>query len=215
MATRTLAQLRTTVYAALDNNTGFYPAAEVTRALNEQIRVGNLFTGFIQGSAALTTDAGRYVYATPEPILVPLAVALDGRPLKRTSLAVLAARRRHWARETTANLGAVASWGPLGIRRFIIHPADALGGRTITVDGIIEPTALVNDTDVVQADDEILDGIQDMTAHILQLKEGGKIFADSTSGYQAFLREMKLKERWQDLRHPRFFLEKAQVKEAG
>jgi hypothetical protein len=215
MATRTLAQLRTTVYAALDNNTGFYPAAEVTRALNEQVRVANLFAGFIQSSATVTTEANRYVYPVPSPILVPLAVSLDGRPLKRTALAVLAARRRHWARETTANLGAVASWVLLGIRRFIIHPADAVGSRTITVEGISEPALLVNDSDVVQADDEILDGIQDMAAHILQLKEGGKIFADSTAGYQAFLREMKLHERWQNLRHPRFFLEKQQVKEGG
>jgi hypothetical protein len=215
MAARTLAQMRTTVYAALDGNTGFYPAAEVTRALNEQVRVANLFTGFIQSSATLTTQANRYVYAVPDPILVPLAVSLAGRPLKRTALAVLAARRRHWARETTANAGPVSVWVPLGIRRFAIHPADAVGSRTITVDGIIEPTLLASDSDQVQASDEILDGIEEMAAHVLQLKEGGKIFADSTAGYQAFLREMKLHERWQNLRHPRFFLEKQQVKEGG
>ena len=166
-------------------------------------------------SVNITTVANRHVYAVPGPMLVPMAVSLNGKQLKRTAFRVLAARNRTWWRETTANTGPVMSWVPLGIRRLAIHPADAVGGRTLKVDGIIEPTQLVNGTDVVEAEDTILDGIQQMAAHVCQLKEGGKVFADSTAGYQAFLKEMKGLEVWKLLKHPRFWLEREQVKEGG
>jgi len=215
MPQRTLSQMRSMVWAALDNNTGFYPQAEVTGALNEQVRVANLFVGFIQDSATITTQAGRYFYAIPAPMVIPLAVSIDGKRLNRCAFPTLARRNRNWLKETTANSGPVMTWVPLGIRRLAIYPADAIGGHTLTVEGVVDPTPLVNGTDVVDAADEALDGIQQMAVHVLQLKEGGKIFADSTSQYQNFLRQMKLMEMYDDVKHPRFFLEKQQVKEGG
>lgn len=215
MPQRTLAQMRTVVWAALDGNTGFYPGVEVIRALNEQVRVANLFTGFIQSYVNVTTEANRYVYALPSPMLIPLAVSLAGKQLRRCALRVLTSQNRTWWRDSTSNTGPVATWIPLGIRRIGIHPTDAVGGRTLKVDGIIEPTALVNDSDVVQADDVVLDGIEQMAVHVLQLKEGGKTFADSTAGYQQFLREMKGIELWKLVKHPKFWIERQQVKEGG
>lgn len=207
--------MRSMVWAGLDDNTAFYPLAEVDRVINEQVKVSNLFVGFIQDPVTITTEAGKFIYGIPEPMVVPLAVSLNGKRLNRTSLPVIAAKTRNWLNETTANTGPVMSWIPLGIRRLAIHPADAAGGRTITVDGIINPTPLVNGTDVIQAADEVLDGIQQMAIHVLQLKEGGKVFADSTSSYQGFLKQMKLAQIWQDLKAPKFWLEKQQVKEGG
>lgn len=205
--------MRSMVWAALDGNTAFYPQAEVDRAINEQVRVANLFVGFIQDSVTITTEAGKFFYAIQAPMVIPLAVSLNGKRLNRSSLPVLVATKRNWLNDTTANTGPVMSWIPLGIRRLAIYPADAAGGRTLTVDGVVDPTPLVNGTDVIEAQDEVLDGIQQMTAHVLQLKEGGKVFADSTTAYQNFLRQMKLAEMWNEIVHPRWFLEKQQVKE--
>lgn len=214
MPLETLSGLQTQIYGQLDGNSDLYPAAELTRAINEQIRVLNLYTGFLQSSDTITTQANRHFYDVPDGILVPLAVDLDDRELRRSSLAALARRRRLWLRETTANLGMVSTWVPIGIRKIAIHPADAVGSRTLRVTGIAEPTALSAAGDIVQVPDEMLDAVEALTTHVLQLKEGGKTFADASSAYNAFLGQVKEWERWKRLKHPRYWVEKVQEKVA-
>ena len=211
MASVTLAELRVSVYGLLENNTRFYPQAEVDRAINEQVTVANLFTGLYQSSVIISTQANRFFYAVPAPMVAPLAVSIGGKRLNLCTLAALASRERSWIRHTTATRGPIMSWIPLGIRRLGIYPADAVGGKTLLVEGIIDPPGLVNGTDTLRTTDEIMDGIVVMSAHVLQLKDGGKVFADTATAYQGFLRQMKLSEAWRNLRHPRWFIEKEQA----
>jgi hypothetical protein len=212
----TLADLEDSVYSTLDDNTLFYPQAEVDRAINEALRVVNCFTGFLQTSAVVSggTDALRVYYRVPDGILFPLAVHWSGRQLRRNSLPAVASKYRDWTDRPSSVFGAPADWIPIGTRTFAIHPQDSVAANVLTVYGVSQTTALSAGSDVVQLEDEATDAVSHLAAHTLQIKEGGKVFADSSLHYQEFLHEMKAKERWRRITHPRYWVEVESVKEA-
>lgn len=191
MPSVTLASLKSRVWAQLDDNTTFYPAAEVTRAINDSFQQVNLFTGIVQGPATITTEANRFFYTLPDSVLIPQAVDLDNRQLSRTSLRNLASRRGRWLRETSATSGPTAVWAPVGTQTIAIHPADSVGARTLRVVGILEPTLLVGDADVIDIPDELVDAIEHLAVLALIYKEGGAVFYQSTTKFQAFQDQMK------------------------
>lgn len=205
----TLADLESQVYDQLDNNTDFYVQAEVDRAINEAVRTLNLFTGFLQTTSTITggTQAGRVFYDTPGNILFPIGVRFNTRPLKKSSLRSIGSMHRNWMTHTTVNFGPVADWIPVGTRKFALHPSDSVGSVTLQVIGVQEPTALASATDTVSVPDEHVDTLVNLASHILQLKEGGKIFADASQAYQDFLHGMKTMGRWQKLKQPRYWVE--------
>lgn len=213
MPAETYLQMRTAVYAQLDDNTDFYPELEVGRAVNEVIRVANLFVGFWQTTATIATQANRVFYNVPGSIVAPLAVDVDGRQLSRCSFAAMGARRKGWMRETTAQWGRVNSWIPLGIRKLAIHPVDSTGGRALRITGVAEPVPLTADGDLINAPDEVLQAIEHLAVHVLPLKEGGKVFADGASYYNEFLSIMKVWQQWATVKHPRFHIEVKETKE--
>ena len=207
MPSVTHAALKSRVWAQLDDNTTFYPAAEVTRAINDSFQQLNLFTGIVQGPVTITTEINRYFYPLPGNVITPLAVDLDGRQLKRTSLTNLASRRGRWLRETSGNHGPTAVWAPVGSRTIAIHPADSLGGRTLRVVGVLEPTLLVAAGDLINIPDEMVDAVEDLAVLALQLKEGGSVFYQASSKYVEFQKQAKVWLRWQDIKMPRYKVE--------
>ncbi len=212
MPSVSLGTLKSRVWAQLDNNTRFFPDVEVTRAINDSLCQLNLFTGIVQGPVELTTQAGRYFYRLPGSVLCPIAVDLDGRQLRRTSVHNLASRRRMWLRETSANHGPTSLWAPLGTGAVAIHPADSVGGRTLRVVGILEPTRLVYDSDLVDLPDEMTDAIEHLSVLAMQLKEGGSVFYQASRKYEEFQKEVVAWIRWRDVQQPRYRVEKPAVK---
>ena len=204
----TLADLEQNVYSQLDDNSLFYTQAEVDRAINEAIRVLNLYTGYLQESASGgTTTVNRVFYDVPSAILWPTAVYYGGRVLKKATVPAIGGFRKRWLADTGAKYGPVAEWVPIGIRKYAIHPACSIGSVALTVEGVAEPTEMVNATDVLEFPDEYLDTMTDLAVHILPLKEGGKVFADSASSYQDFLKGVQGISMWQKLKQPRFRVE--------
>jgi hypothetical protein len=206
--------MKSRVWAQLDDNTAFYPAVDVTRAINDSLQVLNLYTGIVQGPVSITTDVGRYFYSLPGSVISPLAVDLDGRQLRRTSFHNLASRRNLWLKETSSNVGPTAVWAPIGSRTIAIHPADNKGGRTLRVVGVLEPTLLVNDSDIIDIPDEMIDAVEDLAVLALQIKEGGSVFYQASTKYSSFLSQVKTWERWRGIKHPRYFVEAEAVKRA-
>ena len=201
----TLADLEQNVYSQLDDNSLFYTQAEVDRAINEAIRVLNLYTGYLQESASGgTTTAGRVFYDTPAAILWPTAVYYGGRVLKKATLSSMGGARKRWLADTGSAYGPVAEWVPIGIRKYALHPACSRGGVALTVEGVAEPSPMVNATDLTEFPDEYLDTLTDLAVHTLPLKEGGKVFADSATSYQEFLKGVQGISMWQRLKQPRF-----------
>lgn len=212
MPSVSLGTLKSRVWAQLDNNTRFFPDAEVTRAINDSLKQLNLFTGIVQGPVTLTTQAGRYFYRLPGSVICPIVVDLDGRQLRRTSFRNMAARRRNWLRETSANHGPTSVWMPVGTGTIAIHPADSVGGRTLRVVGILEPTELVYDSDVIDLPDEMVDAIEHLAVLGEQLKEGGAVFYQASRKYQDFQKEVTAWIRWRDVQQPRYKVEAQAVK---
>ena len=212
MPSVSLLTLKSRVWAQLDDNTRFYPAAGVTRAINDSLQQVNLFSGIVHGPTTITTEANRYFYRLDGTIIAPLAADLDGKQLRRTSLRNLAARRQRWLSETSANHGATSVWMPVGIRTIAIHPADSVGGRTLRVVGILEPTLLVNDSDIVDIPDEMVDAIENLAVLACQIKEGGSVFYQASTKYVNFQKDVESWIRWRDLSQPRYRVEKPAVK---
>jgi hypothetical protein len=208
MPTFTLEQLRTKVYARLDNNSELYTLPEVDAVINECLRTVNLFTTFYRGSVAVAGGSAidRLVYQTPAGILIPSAVFFAGRQLQKTSLLKLARQRRNWATDTTARSGRVEFWAPVGIGQFVITPRDSVGGREIVVDGVAEPPLLVNPGDVIALENEFVELLTEYGAHRLPLKEGGKVFADGSLALHGFWSKLKQRKRYQSLIMPRYWL---------
>lgn len=213
MPTVTLSTLRSRVYSHLEDNTAFYTQAEVDDAINDAIRVLNLFTGFIQATATVTSVNTGAIYSVPSAILIPTRVAFLGRPLGRASFRAMGRSRRHWLRESTeTEQSSVERWIPMGLSKFAIHPYDAVGGRAITVTGVAEPAPLVNAGDETQYPTEFQDALELYAAHGLLLKAGGMASRAGMTQYQSFLSRMRDLRRYQTNVNPVFFVEIEQEK---
>jgi hypothetical protein len=209
MPTQTVASLDQRVLDRLEGNSVFYVQSERYNALNEALRALNLFVGFTQATVNVPggTQIGRHIYDQPAGIIFPLAVAFNNRPLIKSTLPNLVTRSRLWVNNLSSTTGPVKTWVALGTQKFIIDPADAVGGGTLAVTGVVEPTTLVNPTDIVQCPDHFTDTLVDYAAHVMQLKEGGKIFADSAALYHDFQSQMKEFGRWRNMQQPRYWIE--------
>lgn len=181
MPTITLSQLQGYVLDRLEQNTSLYPIADITNAINEFYRIANAFIGLNQKLVSVPgfSVKNRLIYQIPSPILFPINIFFEGTELDKISLLALARNHPRWATTTTAKAGKVQRWAPIGITQFVIHPIDAIGGRDIAVQGVVEPTPLLNANDPLQLDDEFLDMAVSYAAHRLQLREGGRPFSSS------------------------------------
>ncbi len=203
-----LADLQQRVYGRLGSNTLLYPLPEVTRSINYSIACLNAHTGMLQGTlSGGTTTANCLIYPVPAGILVPFAVRFGGVSLRRCSVDAANLRWQTWMSHTSAGYGSVAQWIPLDVWSYALHPADSVGGIALKVTGILEPTPLVNPTDVVSIAEEFVEAVTDLASHSLQLKEGGSIFSESAVLYQQFLARVKEWTRWKTWKGPRFWVE--------
>lgn len=208
MPSVTLGDLKARVYGRIDNNVDLFPAAEVARAINCGIGVLNLFSGFLQKTAPVDTVAGQYLYSTPTGILIPLRVDLDDSFLDKTNLQSLNHSAPAWMLENSANTGQLPyHWCPVGVSKFVIHPADSVGGRQMDVTGVAEPTPLVNDGDVIGYPNEFADAIEDYAAHYLMLKCGGVVAIQAMYQYAAFMRRANELKRYKSKIAPTFRVE--------
>jgi len=213
MASQTLAQLQSRVYARLDDNTLLYTSQNVTDSLNEAIRVVNLASGFLQGTIQVPTlsQPNRIWYDVPAGILIPMRCQFEGGYLVKYFPNAIGMAYSTWTTDSTANTGLpVAEWVPCGFTKFAIHPADSIGGSEIYISGVLEPTLLVNPSDTIQMPVEYSDLIVNLSAQILCLKETGSLFKQSSLYYQQFLSLMKKLTIWRGMIMPRYYVETAQ-----
>ena len=99
----------------------------------------------------------------------------------------------------------VAGWVPIGLRRYALTPADSIGGSAMVLTGVTEPTPLVTDDQIMQFPNDYDTGVIELSKHILQLDEGGNIFAQASTGYQDFLRDAKSLSMFKNLKMPSYY----------
>jgi hypothetical protein len=73
--------------------------------------------------------------------------------------------------------------------------------------GVLEPTLLDSDSDVIDIPDEMVDAVEALAVLALQLKEGGSVFYQASSKYVDFQAQVAIWTRWQDVKMPRYKVE--------
>src|SRR5579863_3219021 len=130
MPVYTASQLQTLVLDQLDSSPEF-PLPSVLAVINQALYRLGLLTGFNQSTVPIPgfTQANTFQYNTPQGILIPLRLDVEGVAIDKYSLRRLAREFRDWTTDTTAFAGQISRWAMIGFSTFVIHPADAVGGQ--------------------------------------------------------------------------------------
>ncbi len=209
----TVGQLDTRVLNRVDTNSLLYPQAERYLYYNEAQRFLNVITGLLQVTVPVPsgTVSGRVWYDTPSPILIPLKVQFDGTYLHKSSLTRIGQTNPTWTQDTSSNVGyPPASWVPVGLTKFGLHPAGSIGGAEILVTGIKDPTLFTTSdpSQVIPFPSNYLEAMEDLSAFSIQLKEGFPLFQAAFILYQKFMAKMGEESRWRGLMMPVFPIER-------
>lgn len=208
MAQVDLNDLDARVLTKLDSNDQLYPQVDRYRLINEASRNLNLFTGFSQAQVpAGLTVANWQWYRVPSPIVFPMRMFLDGKILQKSSIVGTADVSPRWIRGAAKSI--TRSWVPVGTTLFAIIDPDPVGGKYLECWGVTTPALLVSGTDTLNLDDEYADLIVEYAFINLTLKEGGKPFADASSGYNNWIKRARKLQRWEAKINPRYWLEVA------
>lgn len=198
-----LSTLRTYVTSRLQNPY-FWSALEVQVAINDAILSLQLATGLWQGRFVVSTVAGRSIYNIGSlaqlqvggvtQLLMPLRMAFNSAPLDPTSTDDLDngyPQAPGWQLTTTATPGAPTTptmWAPIGISYFALYPADAVGGNSLQIDGIIRSPTLVQESDFINIDTSQIPALVGECLATLAFKRGGIALQKALAGHRDFVR---------------------------
>jgi hypothetical protein len=185
----------------------FWSSDAATFALNEGIRLWNLFTGMSRVSANVQTivdnaylDLNIFTSGLAFPQWIKITrvrLASTLHELNPTSLAGLDASFPGWEMQTTLTAKAAAApryWAPAGVARFAIYPKDTSigaggnGPRTLIVDAISSANVLVAGTDFLDLGDEELNVLTGYALHVLSFSKGALALSQTRPFYLAFLK---------------------------
>lgn len=171
----------------------FWTSTEATNALNEALLVWNSLTGRWRRNEPITTTANSFEYALPASMVFGMRIEFNGKVLAPASLHDMDNGKPGWQTQTTASGGDVPTepkkWLPISIDLIAIWPADAVGGNTLSVDGVSQTPVLVNSTDYIDIGDDQLNAILGYALHVMTLKEGGARFEATMPLFRTFLQE--------------------------
>lgn len=204
MPTVTLAELEEKVWATLDNNRLEFPEPTVRAAINECLFRVNIACGFSQALVPISggTVLNQHVYSRPAGILIPIRVDFNKVELQRISLRRLARKYPNFSTDT----GEPTRWAAIGLRKFVLHPGDSVGGATLEMSGVAPLTPLVLPSQTVTLEDQFVDMLLNYARPRLLLKEGGKALADAVQSYKAMMGQMQTLTLWRSLVLPRYGL---------
>jgi hypothetical protein len=171
----------------------FWDATEDRDAFNESLLVWNLLTGMWKRRLTIVTVANQYDYQIPATMLYRMRMTFNSQPLSPSSREELNNGRYRWRSETTTSGGDVPNrpmlWAPISLQLFYLWPADAVGGGTLTLDGVSNTPVVVEDGDTVDMSEENLGALLGYSLHALTFKKGGPAFAATMPLFKQFLEE--------------------------
>jgi len=193
------------ILSRLENNDQFFPRDHVRKVLNLCIRNTNLWIGWYQGSVAIPTVKDRVAYDVPNSMIFPMSLSLEGRVINKSSFdALVSDNQRLWV-ENTANTGIqMSDWSLVGIRKFVVYPADSRGGRSMFLSGVMEPPVFDAESSVVTIPVNVYNSIIDYASHLIQVKLSGQPFMQSMAFYKVYANFMKLNMVWRGASQPFF-----------
>ncbi len=140
-------------------------------------------------------------------MLYPQSVIFESSQLDAVPITRIGDDYRTWTTDTTAKLGAVARWVPIGINYFAIHPADSVGGNSIQVTGVLETPTLVDPDDAITLEDQYASLLVESVYSRLVLKISGPSCLAGLALYQKeILPSLKRLTVLRSMVFPRFYV---------
>ncbi len=185
----TLAQLQDLFYQQVGGNRAFWRTDEVTRLLQEALRVFNCLTGFWRDRVDMgLTVAGQTWYSTPAALTYVLRVELNEQPMGSSSLYDLDYGQPAWESEQCGVNELPQVFAPAGFNKFALWPSSNAGTESLIVEGVT-PAPVLSNVGFVNLGEDELETILDYAEHAAQFKEGGQEFEASQLALKEFLKE--------------------------
>lgn len=170
----TLATLRTRLQERYDD-VPFWTDQDAQDAINETLRLFNLYTGYWRTVAATaSTTAGTPFVTVPGSLTYRTRVYRSGRVITRKSLVELYRTRRNWRTDTTTDGGStpttIREWAPVGLRTIAIWPTDAVGGTQLLFDAVRITPILTADGSFLDLGEEEITLLLSEALYILSFK---------------------------------------------
>jgi len=193
MATFTWSEIRTRLRARVESKF-FWPDQDLLDAFNEGLYFLNLCTGQWRARITLPTVANQLEYVLPASMVYRMRITYNDLPLTSGNREDQNNARYQWRTDTTATGAPVPTrpmiWIPIDLYLFYLWPRDAVGGGTLTVDGVSATPVLVEEADTVDLGEEHLTPTINYALHALLFKKGGPAWQATMPLLQQFLAEM-------------------------
>lgn len=171
----------------------FWDDDEALVAFNESMYVWGIATGYWRRRITMLTVANQRDYVLPTTMTYRMRMTYNELPLTPSSRPDLDNSRYQWRSDTTATGAPVPTrpmiFVPIDLYLFYLWPADAVGGGTLTVDGVSATPVLVEDGDTVDLGEELFSTLLGYALHALSFKKGGPWFQATMPLFQGFLAE--------------------------
>jgi hypothetical protein len=170
----------------------FVSTAELDLAINESIRLWNLYTGTWRRRVthALLVQGDPYI-PLPQTMVFPMRIEVDGTPLNKGSLWDLDYGHPGWEAETTATGGDVPTtpnvWAPASLTLIAVWPRVAATGQTLTIDGVSAAPVLTAGGDFIDLNPSRVDTLLAYAQHYLSIKRGDAELNLTMGAHKAFL----------------------------
>ena len=186
----TLATLRTRLKDRLEIS-AFYVDAELTLALNEALRLWNLYTGTWRRRVThLLQPTSDNYFALPQTLVFPMRMEVNGTPMAKSALHDLDHGQPGWEGQIIGQANIPSSpqvWAPVSPTLIAYWPRVITTAFTVTVDGVSATPILVSDSDTVDLNESRHGVLLDYAKHYLTLKRGGTDMEQSAPALQALL----------------------------
>ncbi len=196
------------VLSRLENNDQFYPRDHVLKAINYGLQTTNIWLGYAQDERQILTVANRVIYEVPSDIILPMALSFEGKTLYKSSFGAIVSNNQKLLKETNRSVGIQPmEWALLGIRKFVVYPADGYGGRLLLLSGVVEAPQFELETTIITVRVNVMNTIIDYAAHLVQCKLTGKPFFDSLGYYNGYRDFTKMNSLWRTAKQPYYAVE--------
>lgn len=186
----TLATLKTRLDDRLEISS-FYTAAEKLLALNEAIRLWNLFTGTWRQriTHALQVESDPY-FALPQSMTFAMTMSQAGTPMAKASLMDLDYGKPGWEGQSIGDTGVPTAprvWAPVSLTLMTYWPKVIATGVTLTIDGVADTPVLAADGDFIDLNESRHSILLDYAKHYLNLKRGSAELQQTQPALKAFM----------------------------
>lgn len=181
-----LVQFRQQVRNSLQQSP-FWTDDELNANINESLRTWNCLTGQWKQRVTLTTIARLPYYSLAGSLAFGMRIEFgSGLTLAQSSLTSWDKEFPYWEGRPSAH--GPEEWAPVGMSLIAIRPTDAIGSRTLVIDGVSATPILTSDNDYIDIGEEEFNALLGYNQYLNVFKEGGAEFESVLGLHKAFIK---------------------------